>query len=167
MGDLDNNQFQPNIHYFANNTVVPSGADRQVNHENKNRLHITNNREWTNEQKHRIVEIDTHERRRGKNFMKRIKARWDAEFSDSKRTAQNLIDNAKRLRKEGCGNQLEQEEDAEQVVNEVNENQKQLEWTTEMKISLVVMDNEERSKGRGFLKRVKERWDQRYLLNIV
>ena len=24
------------------------------------------------------------------------------------------------------------------------------------------MDNEERSKGRGFMKRVKERWDQRY-----
>ena len=48
-------------------------------------------------------------------------------------------------------------------MNEVSENQKQLEWTTEMKISLVVMDNEERSKGRGFMKRVKERWDQRYL----
>ena len=60
------------------------------------------------------------------------------------------------------GNQLEQEEEAAQVVNEVSENQKQLEWTTEMKISLVVMDNEERSKGRGFMKRVKERWDQRY-----
>ena len=162
MGDLDSNQFQPNIHDFANNTVVPSGADREVNHENNNRLRITNNRERTDEQKHRIVEIDTHERRRGKNFMKRIKARWDAEFPDSKRTAQNLIDNAKRFRKDGWGNQLEQEEEVEQVVNEVSENQKQLEWTTEMKISLVVMDNEERSKGRGFMKRVKERWDQKY-----
>ena len=60
------------------------------------------------------------------------------------------------------GNQLEQEEEAEQVVNEVSENQKQLEWITEMKISLVVMDNEERSKGKGFMKKVKERWDQRY-----
>ena len=165
MGDLDNNQFQQNIHDFANNTVVPSGADREANTDNNNnRLRIMNNREWTDEQKHRIVEIDTHERRRGKNFMKRIKARWDAEFPDSKRTAQNLIDNAKRFRKEGWGNQLEQEEDeAEQVVNEVSENQKQLEWTTEMKINLVGMDNEERSKGRGFMKRVKERrWDQRY-----
>ena len=102
---------------------MPSGAD----HENNNRLRITNNREWTDEQKHRIVEVNTHERRRGKNFMKRIKARWDAEFPDSKRTAQNLIDNAKRFRKEGWGNQLEQEEEAEQVVNEVSENQKQLE----------------------------------------
>ena len=94
--------------------------------------------------------------------MKRIKARWDAELPYSKRTAQNLIDNAKRFRKEGWGNQLDQEEEAEQVVNEVSENQKQLEWTTEMKISLVVIDNEERSKGRGFMKRVKERWDLKY-----
>ena len=70
MEDLDNNQFQSNIHDFANNTVVPSGADREVNHENNNRLRIMNNREWTDEQKHRIVEIDTHERRRGKIFMK-------------------------------------------------------------------------------------------------
>ena len=47
-------------------------------------------------------------------------------------------------------------------MNEGSKNWKQLEWTTEMKINLVVMDNEERSKGRGFMKRVKERWDQRY-----
>ena len=127
MGDLDNNQFQPNIHDFANNTVVPSGADREVNHDNSNRLHIMNNREWTDEQKHRIVEIDTHERRRGKSFMKRIKARWDAEFPGSKKIAQNLIDNAKRLKKEGWGNPLEQEEEAEQEVNKVSENQKPLE----------------------------------------
>ena len=73
--------------------------------------------------------------------MKRITTRWDAEFPDSKRTAPNLIDNAKRFRKERWGNQLEQEE-AEQVVNEVSENRKQLEWITEMKINLVVMDNE-------------------------
>ena len=49
MGDLDNNQFQPNIHDFASNTVVPSGADREVNHENNDRLRIMNNHEWTDE----------------------------------------------------------------------------------------------------------------------
>ena len=68
MGDLDNNQFQPNIHDFSNNTVVPSGADREANHDNNNRLCITNNCEWTDEQKHRIVEIDTYKRRRGKTL---------------------------------------------------------------------------------------------------
>ena len=31
-----------------------------------------------------------------------------------------------------------------------------------MKIDVVTMDKEERAKGRGFMKRVKERWDQKY-----
>ena len=39
---------------------------------------------------------------------------------------------------------------------------RQLEWTTEMKVTLIIFDNEERAKGRGFMKRVKERWDQYY-----
>ena len=33
--------------------------------------------------------------------MKRVKARWDAEYSISRRTTQNLIDNARRFEKEG------------------------------------------------------------------
>ena len=32
-------------------------------------------------------------------------------------------------------------------------------WTIEIKIKLVKTDNEGRNKGRGFMKRVKERWD--------
>ena len=36
------------------------------------------------------------------------------------------------------------------------------EWKTEMKVTLITFDNEERAKGRGFMKRVKERWDQYY-----
>ena len=31
-----------------------------------------------------------------------------------------------------------------------------------MKIDAVTMNKEERAKGRGFMKRVKERWDQKY-----
>ena len=60
---------------------------------------------------------------------------------------QNLVDNAIRFEKEslgpGGGSNL-------QI-------QKNIDWTTEMKIKLVKIDDEERSKGRG--KRVKERWD--------
>ena len=41
-------------------------------------------------------------------------------------------------------------------------NNKQLNWTTEMKIDVVIMDKEERAKGRGVMKRVKERWNQKY-----
>ena len=49
---------------------------------------------------------------------------------------------------------------AEQATPE--NNNKQLNWTTEMKIDTVIIDKEERAKGRGFMKRVKERWDQKY-----
>ena len=31
-----------------------------------------------------------------------------------------------------------------------------------MEIDVVTMDKEERAKGSGFMKRVKERWDQKY-----
>ena len=60
---------------------------------------MMNNREWTDEQKHKIVEIDIQERRRGKYFMGRVKERWDAEYPGNVRTAQNLIDNARRFKK--------------------------------------------------------------------
>ena len=36
----------------------------------------------------------------------------------------------------------------------------QLNWTSEMKTDVVTMDKEERAKGRGFMKRIKERYDQ-------
>ena len=41
--------------------------------------------------------------------------------------------------------------------------QKNTEWNTEMKISLTIIDEEKRHKGRGFMKRVKERWDAKHL----
>jgi len=105
----DNIQFQTILQDDADETVVPLGANNQATLE-KNRVRITNNREWSDEQKHRIVEIDHQERMKGKNFMKRAKARWDQEFPESKRTAQNLIDSAKRFRKEGWGNRADHEE---------------------------------------------------------
>ena len=37
-----------------------------------------------------------------------------------------------------------------------------MEWTTEMKMKLIMIDEEERVKGRGFMKRVKERWEFEY-----
>ena len=57
MGDLDNIQFQPISQDIVDETVVLVGADNQTNLEN-NRVRITNNWEWTEEQKHRIVKID-------------------------------------------------------------------------------------------------------------
>ena len=40
--------------------------------------------------------------------------------------------------------------------------QKNTKWSTEMKISLIITDEEERHKGRRFMKRVKERWDTKH-----
>ena len=53
--------------------------------------------------------------------MKRIKTRWDLEFPESRRTVQNLVDNAKRFKKKGWGNIGEQEElTVEQTTPENN-----------------------------------------------
>ena len=71
MGDLDDIKFQPVLQDIVDDTVVPLGADNQANLEN-NKVRIINNHEWSEEQKLRIVEIDHQERRKGKNFMKRI-----------------------------------------------------------------------------------------------
>ena len=68
------------------------------------------------------------------------------------------MDNARRFEKEGWGN-------IEEIIVELgatDNSNKQLEWTMEMKIDLVTVDKEERARGRGFMKRVKERWDQKY-----
>ena len=35
--------------------------------------------------------------------MKRVKGRWDTEYPASRKTAQNLIDNARRLKNERWG----------------------------------------------------------------
>ena len=95
------------------------------------------------------IQINREERQKGKKFMKKIKQRWDIEFLQKKRTTQNLVDNARRFRKEilkpGGGANIQA--------------QKNIDWTTEMKIKLVKIDDEEQNKGRGFMKRVKERRD--------
>ena len=64
------------------------GVENRVNHDNDDIVHIINNSEWTEEQKCKLVEIDRQERRRGKNFMKRVKARWDTGYPASRRPTQ-------------------------------------------------------------------------------
>ena len=160
MENLDNNQIEPNqTHDVADETVVPNGAENRADHEN-NRIHIVNNSEWTEEQKHALVKIDAEERRRGRGFMRRIKQRWCIAFPNDNRTAQNLTDNAKRFKKEGFGRENNNQDEEVQIQPE--NIRTGLEWTTEMKVTLVRLDEEERGKGRGFMKRVKERWDVKY-----
>ena len=163
MGDLDNDQMNPNnLHDFADNTVVSASAENGASHGNNRRVHLMNNRERTNEQRNRLVQIDCEERKKGKRFMACVKARWEAEYLGITRTAQNLIDSAKRFHKEGWGGPVVTE-DTTQADQTGEVESKHLDWTTEMKISLVTIDDDERRKGRGFMKRVIERWDKNIL----
>ena len=96
MEDLDNDQFQTNQpHDVAGDTVAQIGTENRANHEHDDIVHIMNNREWTEEQKCKLIKIDRQERRRGKNLMKRVKARWDTEYPASRKTTQNLMNNLK------------------------------------------------------------------------
>ena len=132
MGDLDDIKFQSVLQDIIDDTVVPLGADNQANLEN-NGVRITNNPEWYEEQNHRIVEIDHQKRRKEKSFMKLIKRRWDIEFLESKRTAQNLVDKARICKNEGWGNIEEREEPMVEQATPKNNN-KQLNWTAEIKM---------------------------------
>ena len=49
--------------------------ESRPDHDNDDIIHVMSNREWTEEQKRKLVEIDRQERRRAKNFMKRGKTR--------------------------------------------------------------------------------------------
>ena len=60
-------------------------------------------------------------------------------------------------------NEIQQEMmDQNRNRNNTNAAKTNIEWTNEMKLELLKIDREERSKARGFTKRVKERWDERY-----
>ena len=65
-----------------------------------------------------------------------------------------MIDNAKRFKKKGWGTpvNISQDEVEEQVQPETDDTRTSLEWTTEMKIVLMILDQEERATGRGFMK---------------
>ena len=65
MEDLDYNyQNQPNLTLgVADRTVAQlTGAENKADRERDNRLHTMNCREWTDEEKKRVVEIDMEER---------------------------------------------------------------------------------------------------------
>ena len=54
--------------------MVQIGAENRENHENDDIVHIMNNHEWVEEQKHNLVEIDRQERRRGKELHEKIES---------------------------------------------------------------------------------------------
>ena len=76
MEDLDYNyQNEPNSTLgTADRTVAQlTDAESIADHVQSNKSHTMNGRDWTDEEKKRVVEIDREEQMKGKNFMRRIK----------------------------------------------------------------------------------------------
>ena len=123
---------------------------------------------YTDKEKEWLVKTDKEERGRGRGFMKRIKGKWDAKYPNRNNvSAQNLRDNAGRFRLEmnepNTTNEIQQEMlDQNRNTNNANVAKTNNEWTNEMKLELLKIKRGERSKGRGFMKRMEERWDEKY-----
>ena len=82
--------------------------------------------------------------------MKRVKDRWDTEYPASRKTAQNLIDNARRLKKGRWRKpvKLENQDETEvqQQTQEIGQQkQKSIEWKKEEEGNIVepVANNDE------------------------
>ena len=123
---------------------------------------------YTDEEKEWLVKTDKQERGRRRGFMKRIKKKWDAKHSNRNNVSkQNLRDNAGRFRLEmnepNTTNEIQQKMvDQNRNTNNANAAKTNNEWTNEMELELLKIDREERSKARGFMKRMKEKWDEKY-----
>ena len=95
--------------------------------------------------------------------MKRIKGKWYAKYPNRNNVStQNLRDNAGRFRLEmnepNTTNEIQQEMlDQNRNTNNANVAKTNNEWTNEMKLELLKIKRGERSKGRGFMKRMEER----------
>ena len=119
----------------------------------------------------KLVQLDLEEREKGRGFMQRVKQRWDTQYPGRGATSkQNLRDNAVRFRKEPEVIRsiitARQEGAVEYVGRSVETLERQqggsINWTAPVKARLVEIDKEERQGGRGFMKRVKERWDAEF-----
>ena len=80
-------------------------------------------------------------------------------INNNNKNSTNLGDSARRFRKKGWERTAMENDEAAAAQIPLPKDQERihLEWTTEMKVTLITFDNEKRAKGRGFMKRVKER----------
>ena len=123
---------------------------------------------YTDEEKKWFVKTDKQESDKGRGFMNRIKEKQDA-----KQPNRNNM-STQYLRNDAVGFRLEmnepnttkeiQQEMMDQNLNTNNANPAKTnnKWTNEMKLELLKIDREKRSKWRGFMKRMKERWNEKY-----
>ena len=93
------------------------------------------------------------ERSKGTGFMLRLKLLGDEQYPEKNRVSkQNLKELEINIRSEKA--QIEIEEDT--ALKSTHK------WTTEMKVNLLKIEERERNRGRGFMKRMKEAWDDIY-----
>ena len=83
------------------------------------------------------------------------------EYPEKNRVSKhNLRDNAARFKKElemNFGSEKAQIEiEADTTLNKIHK------WSTEIKVNLLKIEEQERNRGRGFMKRMKEAWDDIY-----
>ena len=165
MGDLDNNQFQPNINYDQGslqgdnvaiiNEAVPNGEDPKK--------HLST---FSDEEKKWLVQAADEERSRGKGFMFRLKQRWDRKYPNKNHISkQNLRDNALRIKQQIHVSDNSIPESDVQTITEQETTMHfpaSRKWTNDMKINLLKIHHRETKKGRGFMRRMKEAWDTVY-----
>ena len=175
---MENNVIEINQNYHSiqhqdglNQPVASiSGAENRRPLGNNSRRKLKDKVEWTLADKARLVEIDNKERTKGKGFMNRVKTRWDNERKSMTLSKQSLRDNAARFRKEGevitriqvttQGNSQHSENEGMEEVQLIG--QKGYSWKTTEKVRLVQINEQEKSRGRGFMQRVKDIWDSEF-----
>jgi len=122
----------------------------------------------TDFEKKRLVFIDMEEREKGYGFMERIKKRWDREFPNKNHSLKNFRNSAVRFKKDKdiavwLRNIRSSHSDQIQLESfETVQESKKVKWTNEMKVKLLQIEAEVRTKGRGYMQRLKIEWDMQY-----
>ena len=115
---------------------------------------------YTDDEKKWLVKAEEEERKRGREFMERLKKRWDEQYPEKHKVSkQNRRDNAVRIKREMNIN-IQGRQNNTNTSDDTSTGH--AEWTNEVKINLLTIEERERSRGRGFMKRMKEAWDSIY-----
>ena len=116
---------------------------------------------YTDDEKRWLVTTADEEQSKSSGFMLGLKQRWDEQYPEKNHVSkQNLRDNASRFKEE-----LEMNVRSEKAQIEIEEDttlKSTHKWTTEMKVNLLKIEERERNRDRGFMKRIKEAWDDIY-----
>lgn len=112
---------------------------------------------WSLDHKIRLVELEKEERAKGSGFMKSLKRRWDSKFPELQHFGEKALRNNAAVFHKDPKVMRHVEEIIDNSGYE-HENVGKHKWKMDEMLHLVEIDDKERSKGRGFMRRVHERW---------